>query len=68
MKLSNFSQNLPTVYFSKFSTPSKFSLFYEEPIWFDVIILDEIDFFQNQIFKDKKRNSFGIYPKLAIIC
>ena len=39
--------------FSKFSTFSKFALFYEEPIWCDVIIIDEIVFSQNQIFNKK---------------
>ena len=35
--------------FSKFSTFSKFASFYEESIWCDVIIIDEIVFSQNQI-------------------
>ena len=39
--------------FNKFSTFSKFASFYEEPIWFDVIIIDEIIFSQNQIFNKK---------------
>ena len=43
--------------FSKFSTFSKFASFYKEPIWCDVIIIDEIVFSQNQIF-NKKWNSY----------
>ena len=39
--------------FSKFSTFSKFASFYKEPIWCDVIIIDEIVFSQNQIFNKK---------------
>lgn len=47
MKLINFSQNLSAVNFSKVSTFSKFHSFYEEPIWCDIIIFDEIVFFFN---------------------
>ena len=39
--------------FNKFSTISKFASFYEEPIWCDVIIIDEVIFSQNQIFNKK---------------
>ena len=45
MKLRDFSQNLSMVNFSKFSTFSQFASFYQEPIWYDGIILDEIVFF-----------------------
>ena len=50
MKLGNFSQNLSTVIFSKFSKFSKFASFYEEQIWCDVIVLDEIIFFSKSDF------------------
>ena len=43
--------------FSKFSLFSTFASFYEEQIWCDVIIIDEIVFSQNQIF-NKKRKSY----------
>ena len=54
MKLINFSQNLSTVNSSKCPKFSKFALFYKEPIWCDIVILDKIIYFQNQIFNDKK--------------
>ena len=57
MQLRNLSRNLSTDNFSKFSTFLKFASSYEDPIWCDVIILDEIVFSQNQIF-NKKRNSY----------
>ena len=68
MKRSNFSENVSTATFSNFSTFSKFVSFYEESIWRDVIIIDESVFFQNHIFKDKKQNAIGIWPKLTMIC
>ena len=51
--------------FSKFSTFSKFALFYEEPIWCDVIIIHEIVFSENQIF-NKKWNSYVNF--LLVLC
>ena len=51
MKLINFSQNLSAVNFSKVSTLSKFPSFYEEPIWCDIIIFDEIVFFSASDFQ-----------------
>ena len=38
-QLRNLLQNLSMGNFSKFSTFSKFALFYEEPIWCDVNIM-----------------------------
>ena len=48
-----------TVNFSRFSTFSKFASLYEESFRCDVIILDEIVTFQNQIFKNRKWNYIG---------
>ena len=56
IQLRNLSQNLSMGNVSKFSTFSKFASFYEETIWFDIIIIDEIVFSQHHIF-NKKWNS-----------
>ena len=50
MQFRNLSQNLSTVNFIKFSIFSKFVSFYEEPIWCDFIILDEIVFLSKSDF------------------
>ena len=41
MNFINFSQNLSTANFNKFSAISKINTFYEKLIWSDVIILQE---------------------------
>ena len=55
MKLGDFIQNLSGLNFSKFSKLSKFTLFYDQPIWCDVIILDETSFFKIRFLSIKSK-------------